>query len=522
MRNVRNFALVAAFMGIGFGPVQAAEFDHVDQALRAGQYENALAALKQVPTDSREDLYGVLLRQGEIALATGKAVLAEELFEKAGYQLPTSPEAQAGLVRALMAQGRFKEAQGEARRALREAPQHIVLSIAVAQLENRLGQDEAALKRLDNVRSALDPKAHTEASQLLIAQAEILLERGRTKEARQKLQTWLERHPDDAAALDWLGQAEYLLGNREEGSRLRATAAVRYHTQGEEVRAAAIQAWMTAMNLYRPAPPPPQPEVKQTAREKETRPAPKIESQPTPAIPPRAEAWREPRQLPEPRFEPIHIPKGARIATGSGFIIDGGERVVTNAHVIGKSKRVIVRNGLGQVRQAKVEVSREDDDLAILLLDNPYPAQWAIPRGRMEEPRPGRSCYVLGYPLAGTLGATWPALTSGLVSRTEGSHDGRIQITAALNKGNSGGPVVDDRGRLIGIVVAKLDVLKYAEKYGSLPEDVNFAIRPSLLSRILSELHQKIGDKPEELGKLDAEEVYDLMLPSVVLVVAHG
>jgi hypothetical protein len=224
--------------------------------------------------------------------------------------------------------------------------------------------------------------------------------------------------------------------------------------------------------------------------------------------------------LPEAKFEAIRVPQGVSIKTGSGFVIDNGERVVTNAHVIGTAKQLSVRNGIGKVRKAWVEAVNKEDDLAVLRLETAYPSEWAIPRDRIEEPRPGRSCYVLGYPLSGTLGTTWPALTSGLISRTDGGMGGYMQITASLNSGNSGGPVVDDQGRLIGIVVAKLDTLKYAEKHGQMPEDVNFAIRPSLLVRLLNTLQQKVSESSHGLARMDAESVYELMLPSVVLVVA--
>jgi S1-C subfamily serine protease len=510
------FVLACCHLGIAL----ATDFTATDKALRAGHYESALAALKQVPTETREAIYGVFLRQAEIALGTGNPKLAEELFEKASYQLPTATEAQAGLIRALLAQGRFKEARTEARRALKEAPDDVLLAIAVAQLDNHSGQVEAALTRLSKAHSSLDQTNSELTQRLLMARVDILLERARYSDARQLLKDWLAKQPQDADALGALGQVEYALGNHLEGGRLRANAAMRYHVQGDEAKAASIRDWMSAMNLYAPPQTRESPHTRGTAKPL----SPDIPSSPVPRTEyPERQAPPEratPRPLPEARFDPIRVPQGATIATGSGFIIDSGERVVTNAHVVGTAKQVIIRNGIGKVRQAKVETLNEKDDLAVLRLENAYPREWAISRERMEEPRPGRKCYVLGYPLATTLGTTWPALTSGLVSRTEGGMGGHMQITASLNKGNSGGPVIDDQGRLIGIVVAKLDTLKYAEKHGSLPEDVNFAIRPSLLMRLLSSLQHKMSESRQELPKMDAESIYELMLPSVVLVVA--
>lgn len=480
--RLRRIVLLA-LLWVTSNAASALDFTPVDEKLNAGDYEAALKVLKALPAETRIDLYGVLLRQAEISLGLGKAQLAEELFEEASFQAPSATEAQAGLTRALMTQGRFREAQAEARRALKESPGDVMLSISMAQLENRAGQVEAALARLEKISAGLDRHAVPGARSILVALAEILLERGRVTEARRRLKDWLAQYPNDVAVLDRLGQIDDAAGNPDEGARLRAlTARLRSSTP------------VLARDSGTPG---------------------------ATSAPPTVVHSSAPRALPEVRFEPIPIPKGVSVSTGSGFIIDGGARVVTNAHVVGNARQLIVRNGIGQVRQARVEVLGKEDDLAILRLDTPYPAQWAIPRERIEEPRPGRTCYVLGYPLASTLGGTWPALTNGVVSRTEGGKSGLMQITAALNGGNSGGPVVDDQGRLIGIVVAKLDTLKFAEKHGTLPEDVNFAIRPSLLVRLLHGMGQGPLGEPQALSRMDAESIYELMLPTVVLVVAN-
>ncbi len=60
-----------------------------------------------------------------------------------------------------------------------------------------------------------------------------------------------------------------------------------------------------------------------------------------------------------------------------------------------------------------------------------------------------------------------------------------IQISAPIQPGNSGGPVLDDAGRLIGVVVAKIDDLAVAKRTGSLPQNINFAIRASTLMNFL-------------------------------------
>ena len=82
-----------------------------------------------------------------------------------------------------------------------------------------------------------------------------------------------------------------------------------------------------------------------------------------------------------------------------------------------------------------------------------------------------------GFPLHGLLTSDI-SVTKGIVSALAGPGDNRgmIQITAPIQPGNSGGPVLDTSGNVVGVVVGKLDAIKIANSVGSLPENVNFAI----------------------------------------------
>jgi S1-C subfamily serine protease len=87
---------------------------------------------------------------------------------------------------------------------------------------------------------------------------------------------------------------------------------------------------------------------------------------------------------------------------------------------------------------------------------------------------------VFGFPLTGIL-STSGNLTAGTVSATSGLRDNprNIQITAPIQPGNSGGPLLDQFGNVIGVVVAKLDASKAASVIGDIPQNVNFAIKGS-------------------------------------------
>jgi S1-C subfamily serine protease len=100
--------------------------------------------------------------------------------------------------------------------------------------------------------------------------------------------------------------------------------------------------------------------------------------------------------------------------------------------------------------------------------------------------RAGEEIVVVGFPLLGIL-ATQANVTTGVVSSLAGiRNDARyLQISAPVQPGNSGGPLLDMGGNVIGLVSAKLDAAKVADVTGDLPENVNFAINASVIRSLL-------------------------------------
>jgi S1-C subfamily serine protease len=92
--------------------------------------------------------------------------------------------------------------------------------------------------------------------------------------------------------------------------------------------------------------------------------------------------------------------------------------------------------------------------------------------------RPGDEVVAVGFPLQGILAAQMN-VTTGTVSSLAGLGDDatRLQMTAPVQPGNSGGPLLDRSGNVVGIVVEKLDALRVAAMSGSISENVNFAIK---------------------------------------------
>ena len=159
-----------------------------------------------------------------------------------------------------------------------------------------------------------------------------------------------------------------------------------------------------------------------------------------------------------------------RALTGSGFRVSAQGHVLTNAHVVRGCTEILLAS-------TAVRVIAYDDaaDLALLQAPSRNGTTAAFRQGRGI--RAGASVMVLGYPLHGIVSSE-TSVSAGIVSALAGPGDDRrlIQITAPVQPGNSGGPVLDSAGNVIGVVVARLDVLKVGRDAGYLPQNVNFAV----------------------------------------------
>lgn len=167
---------------------------------------------------------------------------------------------------------------------------------------------------------------------------------------------------------------------------------------------------------------------------------------------------------------------GRPATSGSAIRIASGV-FVTNHHVVRGCRRLTVNQALARVRARD-----EANDLALLAA--PGDKGPTVPM-RATPARLGEEAIVAGFPLEGALSGL--AVTTGTVSRLSGVRgDSReMQISAPVQQGNSGGPVLDGSGNLIGVVSGKLDALRLARATGDIPQNVNFAIKLSVLREFL-------------------------------------
>ncbi len=170
---------------------------------------------------------------------------------------------------------------------------------------------------------------------------------------------------------------------------------------------------------------------------------------------------------------------------GSGSVIDKQGHILTNNHVIEDAKAIQVTLPSGKSYTAKLVGADAAQDVAVLKIDAPANELYPIPIGKSDNLRVGQRVYTLGNPfgLEGTLTTGIISnLNRTLPSRVEGREmKSIIQTDAAMNPGNSGGPLLDTSGRLIGMNVA------IATKTGQ-SAGLGFAIPINRIRQIVPEL----------------------------------
>ena len=130
---------------------------------------------------------------------------------------------------------------------------------------------------------------------------------------------------------------------------------------------------------------------------------------------------------------------------------------------------------LNLTMKAAVQATDPKTDLALLVVENQFKSSALF---RKESVQSGEAIVTIGYPLAGILSSEG-TVTFGHISATAGLNDDptKLQISAPVQPGNSGGALLDYRGLVSGVVVQKLDAMRVARITGDIPQNVNFAIK---------------------------------------------
>lgn len=201
---------------------------------------------------------------------------------------------------------------------------------------------------------------------------------------------------------------------------------------------------------------------------------------------------------------PSTEPEKAR-SSGSGFVVSRSGHVLTNAHVVDGCSEILVDGTAASLVDAS-----SDFDLALLqttLDESKSVAIFSASSAMLNS-----DVTAVGFPYAGLLGGI--NVTRGAISSLKGlgGNANTFQITAPVQSGNSGGPVLASDGEVVGVVVSKLDATFVSENMGDVPQNVNFAIRGEIAKLFLAQNQveptlslDNVDLPPEQLAKSAAK-----------------
>ena len=206
-------------------------------------------------------------------------------------------------------------------------------------------------------------------------------------------------------------------------------------------------------------------------------------------------------------------------SSGTGFFLSNDGYIVTNNHVIenaqnGNIKITGINEDYHTTYKARVEVTDKQNDLAILKIIAPTPSVKVPYSFKFTTSSVGEECFVLGYPLISSMGKDIK-LTNGIISSKTG-FDGNIaqyQISAPVQPGNSGGPLFDKNGNIIGIVQAK----------HTQAENVGYAIKASYIRNLVELLPTTVSfPQTNTLSGKTLPQQVEQASKSVCLIIVNG
>jgi S1-C subfamily serine protease len=195
------------------------------------------------------------------------------------------------------------------------------------------------------------------------------------------------------------------------------------------------------------------------------------------------------------------VESGPTVMSGTGFFVSGLGHIVTNRHVVDGCRTIRTRDG----QRLKLVLLSGTADLALLKQDT-HPSASATFRSGLGI-RVGDEVIAFGFPLPGILSSEGN-ISTGTVAANSGVGDDPhfIQVSAPVQPGNSGGPLLDASGNVVGVVVAKLDAIRVADITGDIPENVNFSISRDVVVDFLKSSSVPFQQKPS-LRKLKTSDV---------------
>lgn len=214
---------------------------------------------------------------------------------------------------------------------------------------------------------------------------------------------------------------------------------------------------------------------------------------------------------PNPNPNPKPSDEIISASSGSGFAVSADGYVITNNHVIEGCQEVVVHS---KGTEIPVNVVTYDPQNDLALLKGNFRPSTVFPLTN-NRPELLQVVYVAGFPFGNKV-STSVKVTKGIISSLTGigNNFSNIQIDAALQSGNSGGPILDELGNVVGVAVSKLDAKYMFDNFGSIPENTNFGIKSNVVRSIMdsngvdSPSANKSSISKSQLGEMITEGTY--------------
>ncbi len=206
------------------------------------------------------------------------------------------------------------------------------------------------------------------------------------------------------------------------------------------------------------------------------------------------------------------------IGSGSGFIVTTSGYILTCYHVVNQANEIKVIAGDKKYFAQLIRADKHND-LALLKIEGRFSALAFAPRHAVEM---GSDVFTIGYPNPILQGVN-QKLTEGNISSLTGFQDDirLYQISTPVQPGNSGGPLMDNNGNVVGVLVSILNAEATFQITGNLPQNVNYALKTNYAMSVIDTVPEAYKGLLQPYGKQKFEKVVERVKKSVVMILAY-
>lgn len=200
--------------------------------------------------------------------------------------------------------------------------------------------------------------------------------------------------------------------------------------------------------------------------------------------------------------------------TGTGFFINTTGYLISNAHVVTDKTYLAIRDSRGKFYRVTVVAEDKKNDLVLLHTIGSFPALRIVHSDQVQK---GQHVLTVGYPQISIQGNE-SKVTDGIINSFSGlnNDDNWFQISVPIQGGNSGSPLVNESGEIVGVIVATVNDQNFYNKTGSMPQNINYAIKSKVLLQFLST--QQVSNITNTRSKMSIAQVDN----ATVLVIAKN